>query len=194
MLQSFISCFIPLFVAIDALGVLPLFLNLTSSLKSDERKKLITEATAAAFVISILFLFTGKLVFLFLGINESDFRIAGGLLLLIISISDIAFAGLRLRGQQTTEIGIVPIGIPLIIGPATLTTLLILVDQHGVTMTLLALVVNLLLVLIFFRNSDIFLRIMGVSGSRAFAKIMALFLAAIAVMMIRVGLTDILTK
>ena len=193
-MESFFKCFIPLFVAMDALGVLPLFLNLTNHLKRDQKRKLITDATMAALGISILFLFAGKLIFAFLGINESDFRIAGGLVLLIISISDVAFAGLRLRASQTPDIGVVPIGIPLIIGPAALTTILILVDQQGVAMTLAALVVNLAIVWIFFRNSDILLKIMGESGSRAFAKIMALFLAAIAVMMIRVGLTDILAK
>lgn len=194
MLEKFFLCFIPLFVAIDGLGVVPLFLNLTSNLTQEAKKKLITEATAAALAISILFLFTGKFVFSFLGINESDFRIAGGLILLIISISDVAFSGLRLRANQGSEIGVVPIGIPLIIGPAALTTILVLVDQHGVSMTLLALVVNLVLVWLFFRHSDLLQRLMGESGSRAFAKIMALFLAAIAVMMIRVGLIDIIHK
>jgi multiple antibiotic resistance protein len=194
MLETFFSAFIPIFVAIDALGVLPLFLNLTMSLKPDQKNKLITEATLAALVLSTLFLFAGKLVFAFLGISESDFRIAGGLVLLIISISDVAFAGLRQRAQQTAEIGVVPIGIPLIIGPAALTTILIVVDQHGVAYTLASLVVNLGIVWIFFRNSTVLLKVMGESGSRAFAKVMALFMAAIAVMMIRRGLTDILMK
>jgi multiple antibiotic resistance protein len=192
MVEKFFLCFIPLFVAIDSLGVLPLFINLTSNLKRNEKRRLTTEATGAALLISILFVFAGKWVFAFLGIRESDFRIAGGLVLLIISISDVAFSGLRLRAHQGTEVGVVPIGIPLIMGPAALTTILILVDQHGISMTLLALMVNLGIVWVAFRKSDLILRVMGDAGSRAFAKIMALFLAAIAIMMIRVGLTDIL--
>lgn len=194
MFDIFVRCFIPLFVAIDALGVLPIFLNFTARLKESEKRKLITESTGAALIIAILFLLTGKFIFMVLGINESDFRIAGGLVLLVISISDVAFAGLRQRAQETTEVGIVPIGIPLIIGPAALTTILILVDQFGIPATLFALVVNLLVVWILFRHSSVLLKIMGESGSRAFAKIMALFLAAIAVMMIRRGLGDLLTK
>jgi multiple antibiotic resistance protein len=194
MIDIFIRCFIPLFVAIDALGVLPIFLNFTTRLKEDEKKRLITEATGAALIISIAFLLAGKFIFAVLGINESDFRIAGGLVLLIISISDVAFAGLRQRAQETTEVGIVPIGIPLIIGPAALTTILILVDQFGVPATLIALIVNLVVVWFLFRHSSVLLKLVGDAGSRAFAKIMALFLAAIAVMMIRRGLADLLTK
>ncbi len=194
MFEQFLKCFIPLFVAIDSVGVLPLFINLTQGIKKEQKLKLISEATIACLLISIIFLFSGRLVFGFLGINESDFRIAGGILLLLISISDIAFSGLRLRSHQSGEVGVVPIGIPLIMGPAALTTILILVDQQGVAMTLFALIVNLAIVWIAFRKSDVILRILGDGGSRAFAKIMALFLAAIAVMMIRVGLSDFLPK
>lgn len=192
--EKFLLCFIPLFVAIDSVGVLPLFINLTGGLKIEEKKKLITEATAAALLISILFIFAGRVVFTFLGITENDFRIAGGLILLLISISDVAFSGLRLRSHQGSEVGVVPIGIPLIIGPGALTTILLLVDQFGIWHTIFALVVNLGIVWISFRKSDLILKVMGDPGSRAFAKVMALFLAAIAIMMIRVGLTGIIQQ
>jgi len=83
--------------------------------------------------------------------------------------------------------GIVPLGMPLIAGPALLTALLILVDTVGVTFTLLALLVNLLLVGIGFRYANHFTRWMGQQGMRGVSKLISLLLAAIAVSLIRRG-------
>ncbi len=191
--QEFLLVFIPLFVAIDAIGVLPVFWNLTSSLTKKERNVLITQASLTALAISVLFLFAGQALFQFLGINENDFRIAGGILLLIISIVDIAFghpSSRKTEGER--HIGVVPIGIPLIMGPAALTTILVQVDMRGYPVTLFAVVLNILIVWIMFRKTHLILKVTGEAGSRALGKVMALFLAAIAVMMIRVGLTGML--
>jgi multiple antibiotic resistance protein len=87
---------------------------------------------------------------------------------------------------------VVPIGIPLIMGPAALTTILILVDSYGTIWTVTSIIINLIIVWIVFRNADQVSKILGKGGSRAFAKVASLFLAAIAVMMIRVGITEIL--
>jgi len=186
--NSFIQTFIPLFVAIDALGILPVFMNLTLKMPQEDRKKIITQATVAALIVSAIFLFMGRGIFSLLSITEHDFRVAGGVVLLVISIADIAFAGYRVNANQSTEIGIVPIGIPLMIGPAALTTILILADQHGVAMTLFSLLLNLAVTWFIFRRADTFFKILGEPGAKAFGKIMALFLAAIAVRMIRDGL------
>lgn len=190
MFQTFFQSFIPLFVAIDALGILPVFLNLTDNLKIEEKRSIITHATVAALIVSIVFLFIGRGLFSVMGINENDFRIAGGIVLLVISIADLAFAGYRVKANKTPEIGVVPIGIPLMIGPAALTTLLILADNYGIWMTLASLLLNMGVVWVMFRKADYLVRIIREPGARAFGKVMALFLAAIAVMMIRVGLSN----
>lgn len=189
-IEEFFKSFVPLFVAIDALGVLPVFINLTENLKFEERRQVITNATVGALVVSIVFLFAGQSLFLLLGINDNDFRIAGGIVLLVISIADLAFAGYRVRANSGTDIGIVPIGIPLMIGPAALTTILISADNQGIPITLLALLANLGITWIAFRRADKLVSLIGPAGARAFGKVMALFLAAIAVMMIRLGLTN----
>jgi multiple antibiotic resistance protein len=87
---------------------------------------------------------------------------------------------------------VVPIGIPLIIGPAALTTILILVDTHGYFATIVSLLLNLLIVWVIFRYSDFVIKMMGEAGSKAVAKVAALFMAGIAVMMIRVGLSGMI--
>lgn len=188
----FLLCFIPLFVAMDGPGVLPIFLNFTSGLSERARRRLVTQATLTAFAVAVLFLATGKILFRVLGIDEHDFRIGGGVVLLFIAIGDLMVSNLDSRRVTTdSDFGVVPIGVPLIMGPAALTTSLILVEAHGTFMTSLALVVNLILIWLMFRHSNLVVRVLGKNGSRAFAKVAALFLAAIACKMIRMGVTGV---
>jgi len=187
-IKIFVLSFIPIFVAIDVLGLVPIFLSLTSSMNPPEKKKLITDASFTALAVSLVFLFGGRLIFNFLGITENDFRVGGGIVLLVLAVIDLTVTGEKIRAPQTS-VGVVPIGIPLIIGPAVLTTLLIIVDTYGYLAAVIGLLANLFLVWLIFRNSDYIIRVMGEAGSKAFAKVAALFMAAIAIMMIRIGLT-----
>jgi len=110
--------------------------------------------------------------------------------LLLIAILNLLFSSEGQGRSSSNEMGVVPIGIPLIIGPAALTTIIMSVDRHGLVITLLSLVINLLLTWLIFSNSKYIVRVMGKGGTRAFGKVASLFLAAIAVMMIRVGITN----
>ncbi len=186
--NAFLLTFIPLFVAIDVLGVVPLFLSMTEGMGPREKKTLISEATLTALAVSLLFLAGGRLVFDFMGITEDDFRVGGGIVLLVLAVDDLIFSS-ESRRASDTKVGVVPIGIPLIIGPAALTTILILVDAYGYLPTVVALLANLFIVWLVFRKSDVVIRLMGEAGAKATAKVAGLFMAAIAVMMIRVGLT-----
>jgi multiple antibiotic resistance protein len=160
---------------------------LVGSINEKPRRLIIIEATLAAFIISLVFLIAGKLIFSFLGITESDFRVGGGIILLVLSIKDLLFTkeGSRSPG---TSIGVVPIGIPLIMGPAALTTIIILVDSYGYLWTIVSLVANILIVFFVFMQAELIHRAMGQAGSKAVGKVAALFLAGIAVMMIRSGI------
>lgn len=190
-LNSLLFSFIPLFVAIDVLGVVPVFLSLTEGMNRPQRHRLITQATLTALAVSVVFVFGGRLIFNFLGITENDFRVGGGIVLLVLAVSDLLFPPSKQRHPESSA-GVVPIGIPLIVGPAALTTILILVDSKGYVVTLLSLLANLSIVWIVFRYSEVVIRLMGDAGSKAVAKVAALFMAGIAVMMIRVGLTGMI--
>ncbi len=185
--------FVPLFVAIDVLGILPIFISLTEGLSEKQRKKLAVESTLAALIVAVIFAVAGRPIFTFLGITITDFRIGGGIILLVLAITDLLFSTEE-RKKKETSIGVVPIGIPLVIGPATLTTILLLVDTYGLLLTMFSIFINLILVLIVFANSGFVIKILGNAGSKAFAKVASLFLAAIAVMMIRVGLVEALKQ
>ena len=133
-----------------------------------------------ASAVSIGFIFLGKIIFRALGITVSDFQVAGGLILLGIAVRELLDLGERDR-YAGESFGVVPLGMPLIAGPALLTALLILVDTVGILFTVLALLVNLLLVGFGFRYASHFTRWMGQQGMKGVSKLISLLLAAIAV-------------
>jgi multiple antibiotic resistance protein len=189
--NSFAQAFVPLFVAIDVIALVPIFLSLTESIDKKERSKLVHEACLTVLLASILFLWTGRALFQLLGITPGDFQVGGGLLLLLISINDLLKGEEETRQSTTRQIGVVPIGIPLILGPAALTTLLITSESLGFQISLTALLANLAIVWVALQYSSVILRFFGVGGIKAVAKIASLFLAAIGVRMIRIGLHDL---
>jgi multiple antibiotic resistance protein len=142
-----------------------------------------------ALLVSLGFVVMGKAVFELLHITPSDFEMAGGAMLFLIAALDLVSVD-KTRAIGVETIGAVPLGMPLIIGPATLTMALILVDLYGRIETMLAIVVNIALAGLVFMSSDYLTRLLGKAGSRAVSKVAALILAAIAVMMIRKGLVD----
>lgn len=191
-LNDLLLAFIPVFVAVDPIGLLPIFVSLTQGLTQAQKKKIITQSFGTALCLAFGFIFLGKAIFQYLGITVSDFMIAGGAILFCIAILDLLKPEKqrRLPPQESDaqELGAVPIGTPLIVGPAVLTTSLIVMDQHGVAATLMAVFVNILLTCLIFYTADLVIKFLGQAGSRALSKVMALLLAAIAVMMIRRGI------
>jgi len=181
--------FIPLFVAFDTLGILPIFVSLTSEMTQLERKKVVRQSTLTGFLASIGFLAAGKSVFGLLGITVSDFKVAGGILLFIIAVVDLIFPE-RTRTFPKETLGVVPIGIPLIVGPGVLTLLLISAQTYGYVSTVLCLILNLLTVWLVFGNSHLIMRLLKEGGTKGMGKVFALFLAAFAMMMIRTGITE----
>jgi len=187
MIKNVILAFIPLFVAVDAIGVLPIFVSLTEPLKEKERLKVIIQSMITAICLAIGFIFLGRATFRFLNITAGDFMIAGGAVLFCIAIIDIINTS-KERRIPSNEMGAVPLGTPLIVGPAVLTTSLIMLEEHGISATSIAVLSNVIIAGIIFYISSALIKIIGVSGSRALSKIMALLLAAIAVMMVRKGI------
>lgn len=191
--ESLYLTFIPLFVAFDALGIIPIFISLTNGMTLREKRKLGTQSTLTALAICVIVLLAGKVVFNVLGITVDDLRIGGGIILLVLAIYDLLFSS-KEEGVVGMTVGVVPIGIPLIAGPTAITSLLVLSDSQGLAMTSIGLFLNMIIVFAVFYYSDYISRLMGKSGSAAFAKVMNLFLAAIAIHMITTGIINIVKQ
>lgn len=192
MIRDAVFTFIPLFVAIDIFAVLPIFISMTEGMPMAKRKAVERDSVITALIVGLAFTAIGEAVFGILSITDNDFKIAGGLILLIFAILDL-MGNTRFR-EQSGKFGVVPIGVPLVVGPAVLTTILVLVDHYGVVPTVISFIVNLAIVWVFFRSSEKIVKVFGRGGIMAISKIMALLLASIAVMMIRIGLTNLISQ
>jgi len=194
MLEAILLSFIPLFVAIDPIGVMPMYLSLTRGLDNNDRKKVVRDSILTACVLGVIFVLAGKFIFRILGITVSDFAIAGGLLLFIFSILDLLKEeNPEARKATHSSLGIFPIGTPLIVGPAVLTTLIILVDTQGFIATLIAFGANLIILGVVLYKANIILSFLGEGGARGFAKVMSILLAAIGIMMVRRGIMELMS-
>jgi multiple antibiotic resistance protein len=183
---KFLIAFIPIFVAIDAIGMVAIFIGLGAEVEPKRRQQEALLGIATALAISVGFMFLGKLIFQALGITVADFQVAGGLILLTFAVRDLL--GVDGDKRQAPEaFGIVPLGMPLIAGPALLTALLVLIDSVGMIFTLLSLILNLVIVAVIFCYADRLTKWMGKQGINGISKLVSLLLAAIAVSLIRRG-------
>jgi multiple antibiotic resistance protein len=190
LVDKFVQAFIPLFVAIDPIGLAAVFLSLGAGVPADQRRKIARQAAWTGGGVALLFLVLGQTIFSALGITTSDFQIAGGLILFIIAARDIMHSAAEEPPKLADDFGVVPLGMPLIAGPASITTLILLAQTVGLPVSLAALAVNLVLVVLAFAYSHKIGRWIGPTGMRAISKIVSLLLAAIAVSMIREGIAD----
>jgi len=193
-MKNFLLAFIPLFVAVDAIGVLPMFMGLTEEVEHKRRRRVITQSVMTAASVVIVFILIGTPLLRLLGISVSDFMIAGGGLLFVISLSDLLSLEKAQRKIDPETVGAVPIGVPLITGPAVLTTCILLVDQYGILVTLLAASANVFIAGFVFWFATPISRLLGSAGTKIASKIASLLLASIAVMMVRKGLVELVSQ
>jgi len=186
-LQNFVLTFVPLFIVIDALGNLPFVISLSEGMLKKERRKMIHIATVTATIVGLVFLFLGQLILQVLDISVGSFAIAGGLILLILSIKYMT-TGKMMEAIKEEMVAVVPIGTPLTVGPATITTLLLLATQFPLYMVLISFTLNMLITWAILLSSNQIVRFVGKGGLKAVSRVFSLLLAAIAVNMIIHGL------
>ncbi len=181
-------------MAINLPGVLPIFSSLTEKMTPKERKKLTFMAIIAGFGMAITFLFAGHIIFAMLRITVDDLRIGGGLVLLVLSITSLVFGDVKTRSPENNDddIGIVPIGIPLMIGPSALTTIIVSQQSFGYIITFMALLTNACIVYLAFSHGPALVGKLGKGSSKAASKVARLFLSATAVAMIKKGIIGII--
>lgn len=194
LLKPYIITFIPIFLAVDIIGTIPLFLALTERLSDKQKNKVLTDSIFIATVFAVVFAFLGKLILRGLGITIDDFKIAGGVLLFILSVYLLMPGKSRefISESLYEDIGIFPLATPLITGPAVLATTMMLLNSFGHLATLTSLILNMLLAWLVLKYSSLLIRVFGSSGIKAFSKISYIFLAAIGVMIIREGIAGVI--
>jgi len=185
--ESFVLTFVPLFIVLDALGTVPFLVAISEGMSRREQRKTINLSILTAAVVGLAFLFFGRGILNAMNISIESFAIAGGIILLVLSIKYMT-TGHWVDAEKEEIIAIVPIGTPLLAGPATITTLLLLYPKYELEMVLIAYMVNMLICWVIFLAGNRIMRYLGKGGLKAISKVFSLLLAAIAVSMVIQGL------
>jgi len=186
--ESFVLTFVPLFIVLDALGTLPFVLAFSEDMSIGLRRRTIHVAVFTAGAVGLAFLFFGRFILDVLDIDIGSFAIAGGVILLALSIKYLT-TGRWVEIVKEEMVAVVPIGTPLLAGPATITTLLLLDTQFPLYMVLVSFILNIVISWAIFLLGSYITKFLGKGGLHAVSNIFNLLLAAIAVSMVIKGLS-----
>jgi multiple antibiotic resistance protein len=182
---------VPLFIVIDAIGNLPFVISASEGMPKPERRKMINIVVLTAAVVGLIFLFLGQFILNVMDISFGSFAIAGGLILLALSVRYMITGQMVESSKEAKKeemVAVVPIGTPLTVGPATITTLLLLVKQYPLYWVMISFALNLFIVWIVCMLGNWIARFLGQGGIKAVSRVFSLLLAAIAVSMVIKGL------
>ncbi len=187
MISEIFKSTVTLFVILDVLGLIPIYLSFVKNTSKKSMDECAHKTILYSGMIMLAFLLLGSSILKFFSIPIQDFKIAGGLILLIIGIKFVL--GLRVlpKGKRMQSFAIVPFATPLLVGPGTLTSLIILVDSYGLVIPIIAALINILIIWIMLRNARNIFKVLGYQGSEVVTRIMGLLITAIAVGFIRTG-------
>ena len=206
LLTFFVTAFVSLFVTLDAVGNVPIFLSITPHSSEADRAAMVSRAVLVVFAVLVLFAALGNLIFKFFGVTIEAFRIVAGLLLLKIAFDMMEAKPARVRhtpeedaeGAQREDIAIIPLAIPLLSGPGSISSVIALTGQAAKSskallsfaLLLLAIALNVLIAFIVLRSATAITRLLKETGMRIFTRVMGLILAAIAVQFVLTGIKE----
>ena len=180
---------IVLFIIVDPFGNIPIFMGLTEKMTDPQKRKVFNIACLVGFILLLVFALTGQEIFMIFGISIYSFEVAGGILLLIISIRILISGNLSENADSPESLGAVPIAMPLLVGPGAITTTIFSLQSYGVAIAALSVLIVLILTWVILRFMNSVYKVLGKTGSLVIARVMALLMAAIAIQYILNGLT-----
>ncbi|MEW6294913.1 MAG: MarC family protein [Candidatus Diapherotrites archaeon] len=198
LIEFFVSVLVSLFVVVDVIANVPIFIALTERYTKKERNSIAFKAMLIAFIVLMLMVFAGQQIFDYLKINLYSFQIAGGIILFIIAI-EMLF-GFKTRTEYSEKeleeekenITVTPLAVPLHTGPAAITTGIVFFNSANTTELQVAFVIAAIAVyvisLIILLKSEILLKVFKSVGLKVFSRIMGLILASIAVQFVVDGI------
>ncbi len=181
---------VALFVIVDPIGTVPIFADLTSKMNPVTRNKMFRTVTYVGAGLLIAFALVGQSLLALFGITLPSFEIAGGLLLLILSL-EILFRRERFaKPGSPEETGVIPIAFPLLVGPGAITTTMITLDAYGLPVSLVSIMIVMFLTWVTMKQTPKIYSVLGRTGSSVIAQVMGVFIAAIAIQFIIAGVQN----
>jgi multiple antibiotic resistance protein len=179
-----------IFAILNPISVLPTFLTLTESLDPKKRHRIVRNSCIAVLVIALLLAIGGDYILSFFSVGIPGLEIGGGILLFSIAIEMLGGLPRTKSVESSEEVAIVPIATPLLVGPGTMTTIIVL----SATASILSLVISILIVTsltyILLRYSELMVRVLGTNGTRALGRFMTIIIAAFAAQLIYAGVSQ----
>ncbi|MDR0551670.1 MAG: MarC family protein [Spirochaetaceae bacterium] len=199
MLSHFLPVFFSMFIVIDPIGLVPLYIALTSNIDSEkERRQIITKAVCIAFAVSGGFIIAGKHILALLHIEPGSFYIAGGIMLFIISLEMLFGQPTKTKTTQEDEesgavsVAVFPLAIPMLAGAGTQTTIILYTSSEGAglamtAMLFISLIITLACVWLFLRGSELIIKTLGRTGVSVLERIMGILLSGLSVQFVYNG-------
>jgi multiple antibiotic resistance protein len=200
MLEKLFHDLVTLFVVVNPIGVVPLFVAVAGHESAPARRRIAGQAIIISAVILLAFIAVGQIVLEALGIDLASFRIAGGLVLLVIALRMVleeTRATSDTDAHPRANVAVFPLAMPFIAGPASIMAVVLLTDNNVYTVWQQAETAALLLLVLAFTyaclvGAEFVQRVLGPTGANVVSRIMGLILAALAVQSILTGLRDVL--
>ncbi|MEM0381621.1 MAG: MarC family protein [Nitrososphaerota archaeon] len=182
---------IVLFVVVDPLGNLPILVELTRGLGADGRRRAFNLATFVGSMLLLLFAFAGHQILTLFNVSLHSFKIAGGILFLFLALQILVYGGEKLL-TKTGDVGVFPIGFPLLVGPGAITTTMITINTAGQLVAVLSVLIVMLVSWVILRRIESLYHFLGKVGADVIARVMAIIMAAIAIEYILSGVREAL--
>jgi multiple antibiotic resistance protein len=186
-----ILSFTTFFTIINPLGVMPIFMTMTSDLDKESRKATAKKAILASFVTVIIFAFTGQILFKFFGISVNSFRVVGGIIFFLMGMDMLQARLGKVKVQEAeiktyvNDISITPLAIPMICGPGAITNAIVMMeDAKTVEMQAVligAIIVVLGITLAMLLSAGKIIKLLGQTGNNVLMRLMGLIVMVIAI-------------
>ena len=190
--RDLVPAVIELFVIVDPLGNLPIFVALTKDIGSGERMHTYRTAVLTGFILLTVFALAGMQVFSWFGITLDQFMIAGGILLLVMSVKILVAGGWSVPVTGSSNVAAFPMAVPLLVGPGAITATILSLETRGIYLTFCSVLTVFLLVAVILSVGEPIHRILGEAGATVISGVMMIISAAIAVGFITRGIRNLI--
>ena len=179
---------VQLYAILNPVSVIPTYLALMEEVDKIQRRRLLRKAVITVFLLMLVFLLGGSFILGFMRIGVDSVRFGGGILLFVISIDMLGGVSRTKTIEEREQMFIVPIASPLLVGPGTITTLIVLSAVYPAYLGVISVAITALLIYLTLRGSEQITGIIGKNGVRAMGRLMAIIIAATAAEMIHTAL------
>ncbi|MEM4644094.1 MAG: MarC family protein [Candidatus Methanomethylicaceae archaeon] len=179
-----------IFAILNPISVIPTFLSLTDDLGVTERHRIVRNSSFAVLIIAVALALGGSYLLSFFHVSISSLQVGGGILLMAIAIEMLGGLPRTKSLESHAEVAIVPIATPLLVGPGTMTTIIVLSGLVPLLLLVASIFIVTFVTYLLLRYSEILVSVFGRNGIRALGRFMTIIIAAFAAQLIYAGVTE----